>query len=215
MKIIDSKLKFRSNLVKRSETTTIVLHHAEARKASVQDIHSWHLANGWAGIGYHYYVRKDGTVYQGRPEWALGSHCKGSNFCSIGICCEGDYEKYDKTMPTKQYNALVGLINDIKSRYTGATVKGHGELYPTACPGKYYPLDTIKKLFNKNVAMDLNTTIGLQTALRRLGFYQGAIDGIAGPKTVEAIRGFQAKYGLVVDGVVGPNTRNKIKEVLK
>jgi N-acetyl-anhydromuramyl-L-alanine amidase AmpD len=128
---------------------------------------------------------------------------------------EGDYEKYDKTMPTKQYNALMELINNIKSRYTGLTVKGHGELYPTACPGEYYPLDTIKKLFNKNAAMDLNTTIGFQTALKRLGFYVGAIDGVAGPKTVEAVRQFQTKYGLVVDGVVGVNTKGKIKEVLK
>lgn len=230
MNIVNPKLKFRGQLVKRSQTTTIVLHHAEARKATVQDIHAWHLANGWAGIGYHYYIRKDGTIYQVRPEWALGSHCKGSNYNSIGVCCEGDYEKLDINMPPKQYNALIGLINDIESRNGKLQIKGHDELYPTQCPGKYYPLARIKKLFNnavlkpttiakteqsKSASIDLKTNFGVQAALKILGFYEGAIDGIVGSKTVNAILVFQKKYGLNPDGIAGPITKAKLKELIK
>ena len=38
-------------------------------------------------------------------------------------------------------------------------------------------------------------------------------DGIAGPKTVEAIKNFQKKYGLTVDGICGPNTWAKLEEL--
>lgn len=55
---------------------------------------------------------------------------------------------------------------------------------------------------------------GIQTALKDLGFYQGAIDGRIGPKTQAAIREFQQKNGLVADGKVGPKTRAALKKAL-
>jgi len=51
---------------------------------------------------------------------------------------------------------------------------------------------------------------GLQVALKTRGFYHGAIDGIAGPLTARAVRGFQRRAGLTVDGVAGPLTRGKL-----
>jgi peptidoglycan hydrolase-like protein with peptidoglycan-binding domain len=54
----------------------------------------------------------------------------------------------------------------------------------------------------------------LQEALKRLGFDPGPIDGIFGPKTEAAVKAFQKKYGLVVDGIVGPQTWAKINELL-
>lgn len=46
----------------------------------------------------------------------------------------------------------------------------------------------------------------IQTKLKRWGYYNGNIDGIYGPQTREAVRYFQRKNGLAVDGIVGPNT---------
>jgi murein DD-endopeptidase MepM/ murein hydrolase activator NlpD len=46
----------------------------------------------------------------------------------------------------------------------------------------------------------------LQVALRAKGLYDGSVDGIAGPATAQAIRGFQRRKHLGVDGVVGPET---------
>lgn len=54
---------------------------------------------------------------------------------------------------------------------------------------------------------------GVQARLNNLGYSTGPVDGIQGPRTTEAVREFQEKYGLTVDGVVGPNTRSKLKEV--
>ena len=66
MEIIKTNLKF-GTLTKRQSTARVILHHA-AMNGSVKDIHRVHLNNGWSGIGYHFYVRKDGTV---EVEWQL------------------------------------------------------------------------------------------------------------------------------------------------
>ena len=50
---------------------------------------------------------------------------------------------------------------------------------------------------------------GAQVALRAEGLYRGPIDGIAGPQTRRAVRGFQRREGIVVDGVAGPQTRSR------
>ena len=48
---------------------------------------------------------------------------------------------------------------------------------------------------------------GLQIALRRHGLYRGPIDGVQGPRTVRAVRAFQRRHHLAVDGLAGPRTR--------
>lgn len=46
----------------------------------------------------------------------------------------------------------------------------------------------------------------IQTKLKRWGYYKGNIDGIYGSQTVAAVKWFQRKNGLVVDGIAGKNT---------
>lgn len=46
----------------------------------------------------------------------------------------------------------------------------------------------------------------IQTKLKRWGYYSGNIDGIYGTQTVNAVKYFQRKNGLTVDGIAGPNT---------
>ena len=50
----------------------------------------------------------------------------------------------------------------------------------------------------------------IQTRLKKWGYYNGAIDGVLGPKSIAAIKAFQKKYGLVQDGIVGPKTAAKM-----
>ena len=53
----------------------------------------------------------------------------------------------------------------------------------------------------------------VQTKLKALGFYSGSITGNVGDRTKKAIKDFQSKYGLTVDGVAGPQTIAKIDAV--
>jgi len=55
----------------------------------------------------------------------------------------------------------------------------------------------------------------LQTALNSLGFNCGKVDGIFGAKTEAAVKAFQKRYGLKVDGIVGYQTWSKINALLK
>ena len=153
MNIIETNFKWNGTFTDgENKPTRIVLHHAEASHCTVQDIHSWHLANGWAGIGYHYFVRKDGSIYRGRKEGWRGSHCPNANYNSIGICFEGSY--MTETMPEVQIKAGQELIADIKRRYGITTVVGHRDLYSTDCPGKKFPMNRFT-----NVKVACNSSI--------------------------------------------------------
>lgn len=46
----------------------------------------------------------------------------------------------------------------------------------------------------------------LQENLRDAGYFSGRIDGLFGPRTRQAVLGFQADSGLAVDGIAGPQT---------
>ena len=143
MRIIECNLSHTGPYTRRSKTTAVVLHHAEASSATVWDINSWHLGNGWNGIGYHYYVRKDGSVYRGRPDWALGSHAKGANDYSIGVCCEGAY--MTETMPAAQLDSLKALLRDIMRKWGELRLLRHKDVSATDCPGKNFPWDKVLK----------------------------------------------------------------------
>ena len=79
MEIIETNLQFR-DMSTREATERIILHHADAKKCSAEDIHRWHLNNGWSGAGYHFLVRKDGKIYRLRPEDKVGAHAYSSNY---------------------------------------------------------------------------------------------------------------------------------------
>lgn len=142
MNIIHVDLSFASALEKRTITDEIVLHHA-AGTGSVKDIHNWHInGNGWAGIGYHFYVRKNGEVYSGRPVNAVGAHTYGENSHTIGICFEGNFE--NETMSDAQKNAGAELVAKLRKDFpTVKRVSGHRDHNSTACPGKNFPFEFI------------------------------------------------------------------------
>lgn len=144
MEIIETNLQFNSNISKMGTVEGIGLHHSGVSVLqSIEAIHNYHKnTNGWAGIGYHYYVRKDGSKYKGRSEEYAGAHCPGINSTSIGICAEGNFN--EETMSEVQKQAIIELIADIKSRYNIKWIKGHSEVINTSCPGTNFPLEEIK-----------------------------------------------------------------------
>ena len=140
MNINETNLKFK-NLTARSKTVRAILHHSAGPKASAEDIHRWHLANRWSGAGYHFLVRKDGSVYRLRPEWAVGAHATGSNSDSIGICFEGNF--MTETMPDEQKQAGEEQLDWVKEKYGFETVQAHRDVQATGCPGTNFPFEEI------------------------------------------------------------------------
>ena len=142
MQIIEKIYKWSGGLTKRTVTQYIVLHH-RAGCGDADSIHSTHLKKGWTGIGYHFYVRKDGTVYRGRPIDTVGAHCTNYNSKSVGICFEGNFE--NETMTAAQIKAGQELISHLKGLYPSVEVKRHRDFNSTACPGRNFEFETIKK----------------------------------------------------------------------
>lgn len=144
MNIIETNLEF-NGLTKRNSTNRIILHNSGVSVLqSVEVIHNYHKNSlGWAGIGYHFYVRKDGSVYRGRPEDTVGAHAYGSNSDSIGICFEGNFD--EETMPEAQKRAGIELIAYLKEKYGISLVQGHRDVCNTSCPGKNFPFEEITK----------------------------------------------------------------------
>lgn len=147
MNIIETSWNWNGTLSTRAYTDYIALHHAECSVCSAADVHSWHKNNGWCGIGYHFFVRKNGEIYRGRPLNKVGAHVLGMNNRSIGICAEGAYMK--ETMPYAQKLAIAQLLDYLKTNYyPNAKIVGHREIGDSDCPGKNFPLEELKNYKN-------------------------------------------------------------------
>lgn len=137
-------------MTKRKETDLLVLHHQGTTvRQTVKQIHDYHKnSNGWAGIGYHFYVRTNGEIWSGRPLDYVGAHAYGFNNNSIGICFEGNFEI--ETMSDAQKEAGKWLVAYILNKYpTIKDIKGHRDLMATACPGKNFPFVEIANATEK------------------------------------------------------------------
>ena len=123
----------------------IVIHHSAIDGFNAFDYARWHLKRGWAGIGYHYVIEKDGKIQQTNELTTLSYHVKGNNTRSIGISMSGNFEKHKPT--EAQLKSLVALIKKIKKDVNPKLlVKGHKELSSSVCPGRYVELDKIRQL---------------------------------------------------------------------
>lgn len=141
MTVNEVAYQWAKTLYRRPSTKYIILHHEAGSGMTAQQIHQMHIAEGWAGIGYHYFVDKQGRVWRGRPEAMIGTHCPSRNSDSIAVCCEGNFEI--ETMGATQYKVLLWIVGDILKRYPGLAVKRHKDFYATACPGANYPYNKL------------------------------------------------------------------------
>ena len=190
MKIIETKLNWAGVLAKRNAIDMIVLHHADAKHCDIYNIHSWHLANGWSGCGYHYFINKKGEIFKGRPDDTIGAHAKGYNATSLGLCFEGDFES---EIPSQvQIDAGLQLIEYLKKKYNIKKIKGHGELIATSCPGKLFPLE-------KFVGEKENLVLSFQRCANADGFKfkQYGLDGRYGSETESVMRKCVVKRRLI------------------
>ena len=119
----------------------IVLHCSGVMPNVHQNIRvlgDYHRKKGWKCVGYHEYVRRDGTVQHGRPIWEAGAHVVGHNKYSIGICYEGGLDSNGKAADTRtpeQVRTLRQLVEHYHAYFSNAVILGHNDLNPDKpCP---------------------------------------------------------------------------------
>lgn len=159
--------------------------------------------------------------------------CTNTNSISIELC---DNASRDPSI--EQKNAVKELLKYIRAKCPNAqTVLRHWDVSGKSCPARFAGKDNQKwKNFKKAVGAETgeiatakkitypNKTVRygdkgddvkkLQRCLNKIMGMKLKTDGEFGPATLNAVRKFQDKYRLEVDGTVGPKTRAKIKALI-
>lgn len=138
----------------------LVVHCAATRSdmdVTVADVRRFHMQKGWSDVGYHYFIRRDGTVEKGRTDTTPGAHARGYNMYSLGICMAGgcvmtgpketpsvEYwyaelaarAKPENNFTPAQFLSLWTLLDELKVDHPQAEILGHRDLpgVAKACP---------------------------------------------------------------------------------
>ena len=140
----------------------IVVHHSAGSFGSIkflQRVHRQRQGNDPIhAIPYHYVIGNGKGLAMGEiaTDWRQGYNIWGAhvsqrnfdyNFRGIGICLIGNFE--NEQIPPKQYQSLIQLTRTLMSKYDilPENVTGHGLIAgeSTKCPGKYFPMERLKK----------------------------------------------------------------------
>ena len=136
-----------------SKVTGIALHHMAHVSAGMDEIHQWHLARGWKGFAYNYWIDYEGNVYECRGLNSGGGLLDPLNDVIISIGFQGDYDK-TQTMPRKQFIAGCELIRYLRIKIPSISlVAGHKHWQATSCPGKYFPLEEMIETSNRMLSI--------------------------------------------------------------
>ena len=130
------------NKIPMKDVLYIVIHCTATRlsqRVTIDDIDRWHKARGFAQCGYHWYIDREGTIKEGRPEKLAGAHVRHYNQHAIGICYEGGLDEKGRPKDTRtpeQKAALWFLLEDLKKDYPKAKIVGHRDFPHVAkqCP---------------------------------------------------------------------------------
>ncbi len=127
----------------------IVVHHTNNFFSIRANEERQQSNDNYAALGYHFFIARNGYVYEGRPLEIMGSHAgfgskpgplNDPDWGSIGIVLQGDFHHADDTLlssaPLKiQLRNLEQLIAGLKQKYAINQLLMHREVKTTACPG--------------------------------------------------------------------------------
>lgn len=101
-------------------------------KIGAKQIRSWHLERGFRDIGYHYVIKRDGTLQLGRPIEQVGAHVRGYNKDSIGICLVGGMSrktgKAVNDYTSNQWQTLRMVVGGLMMQFPHTEILGHNNL---------------------------------------------------------------------------------------
>ena len=127
----------------RTGTDYLVIHCSATRPSQDVDadwIDELHKDKGWAGIGYNWFIKRDGTIEEGRPRDDQGAHVAGYNHCSLGICMSGGVKEdgitAENNFTKAQWASLDSLVERMVRCYGHSVVQGHRNFPEVAkeCP---------------------------------------------------------------------------------
>lgn len=137
-RVEDGKLMMNADSVK-----FLVLHCSATRcnqDYSVEQLRRDHKSRGFYDVGYHFYIRKDGTMTQHRFLLEVGAHARPFNRCSIGICYEGGLNEHAQPCDTRtpeQTERIIDVLSRLHRLFPKAKIVGHRDLpgtTPKECP---------------------------------------------------------------------------------
>ena len=118
---------------------TVVIHHSafylEDGVSTLLKVQRLHRDDrGWADVGYHFMVDKEGFIYEGRDLSARGAHTQGYNTGSAGLCLLGDFRA--ESPSAAQWQAVTALTQWLAYRLRLTHLAGHRQFNDwTVCPG--------------------------------------------------------------------------------
>ena len=124
----------------RKRTEEIIIHCAATRPSQdidAREIDRWHRQRGWLKIGYHFVIKRDGSIEIGRDFNDIGAHARGHNSYSVGVCLVGglnDESKPENNFTEAQWGMLSILVDGLSAKYPEAKIIGHNEVADKACP---------------------------------------------------------------------------------
>ena len=119
----------------------------------------WHKARGWSDVGYHFFIKKDGTIQEGRSVERIPAANRNDkkipgfsgNAGTLTACLHG--LKEDK-FTEAQFDSLRSLCKSYHDIYKGnITFHGHREIAYKSCPVFDY-----KKVLNLSKSGRLGST---------------------------------------------------------
>lgn len=136
-KLIMKNKRDNPKLTPLDKVSFIVVHCADTKSTmnvTRSDLYQWHVVeNGWSDIGYHYFIKFDGSMHACRDDKYRGAHCRTVNDKSIAICLEGGYGGTDNFTDV-QKRSLFCLIEELKDLHKNAAVIGHNQIDDKKCP---------------------------------------------------------------------------------
>lgn len=118
--------------MKPSDIEYIAVHAADTKPSmdvGVNEIRKWHVEErGWSDIGYHFVIKRDGSIESGRPLDRAGAHVKGYNSVSWGVCLAGGMAEdgsNDCNFTKNQYLSLELLSSELLDKAPNAILQGH------------------------------------------------------------------------------------------
>lgn len=173
----------------RKGTTRTIWHHTLSPDVDIATVDKWHKARGFIMAGYHYLIRANGVIENGRPLPFEGAHAKGRNHNSIGIAFAGDFSKH---RPTHfQLESAKSLYYDLFKKYgRRLDIDFHrGESDKDPCPGMMLDRDEfIETLLDCTTKKEDEMKYNLKK-----GILKGLRDGVIGAVAVEGAKASNGK----------------------